>query len=318
MDFKIQIEEERLEEILNDLKRIQNKYGFLSIDLIIEKYGTEVYGYLKGHGYLKENTIYGKAYLTEQAESRILKEDDLFPNVYGWDEYKKIFTERIKDSTHGFVALLYGASRVGKSEFLYALQNVKFKRSLVFSLSQKEFSLAYIIKRIKEFYDEIKTSDFIMIFDEIDKVPLGMQVNPTFYRLFDSDNNRAVAWGKATPKGDITGFFIPLRFTKIFAGANDISKIDTTLLNRFQLFPFPEYTQDKFFDVGMQLCTKKIGISRDLAEAIVNHCWEHERNMTKVEQYAIMFKDKKLSDFLNYIKVFEQNLSLLQNKKENI
>lgn len=299
--------------LLVSIRDFEQHHGYLTEDAINILGGKKAFAFLSERGYLKEISPDGKYVLSEKATP---SQDDsnIFDNVFGWKEYKARVLKAVSDPKRGYVALLYGASRVGKTEFFSALDKIKSKPAIHMSLDPKEMSVRGMVEKLKDVYESVGSSDFIIIFDEIDKCPMDIQRSPTVLRLFDSDSNRALFYNKMTPDGKANFLNISLRYTKIFAAANDIAKVDRTLLNRFDLMPFPEYDHDRFVETAMELLMVKYKEDRELAFRKAGYFWDHGRNMGDVDASGGRFSSIK--DFEDWASFRDKNAYLVKTTRD--
>ena len=301
---------------LHKLRQRELKYGFFTDQLMDVVLGRRMSAYLKDR-YTK--VIYplrsglSHRILLEEAKAKSFgKQIDIFQGIFGWDMIKAKFTDII-NSKKGYVGLLHGASRVGKSLFMEAFRNVPNKTVLHIPADKSESTPAGIISLIKQTYDKVGSSDFIVLIDEIDKIPKKDQSSPLLLRLFDSDETRAIVKNKATRDGEADSLFIPLPNLKIFAGANDIRNIDTYLFNRFDLTAFPEYTEESFKSTAMEMLMKKYHTPRDLARVMADYYWNHRRNMGEVDMAGGRFKT--IEQFKQWTDYNDRNSALVLKQR---
>ena len=285
--------EEEVADALERLRKIQNGDGFFT-----EATMKTILGH-KMSSYLKDRYTIVTEYLPNGLSYRILsplagklsygREAGIFDDIYGYVEIKARFTKILNDDKRGACELLYGASRVGKTLFMEAI--VKLKRLKVIHISgdPKECSLMGITSLVRQTYEEVGSSNFVILIDELDKVPEKDQIRPQFLRLFDADETRALLNVKSTREGESNSTYMPLPALKVFAGANKIGNIGQFLINRFNLVPFPEYTPEAFIETAVEMLLKKYRRTKELAYEMARYYAAHGRNMGRVDMNGDRF-----------------------------
>ncbi len=323
---KISISEKEIQAALQLLREVQTRDGFITQKMMFFYLNPDIALYLLDNGYLEAIRYTGDPkwdwmQLSNKALQVAYSKQDIFDNVYGWAEYKAKFTKILSDPHHGYVGLLYGASRTGKSEFLNSFQRLKGVPIVHLSGGQ-ESSPAGTLAKVKEAYDAKGDSNFIIVFDEIDKVPPTVRFSPMYLKLFDADSSRGIMRNKATREGESDSFYIPLPYTKIFAAANNLRDVamtddlkDDPFLKRFELIPFMDYTEESFINVAMELMMKKLKKTRDFAFAVANYCWKHGINIGQLEEIARQYET--IDEFNRSMEVIEKNRNItdLQQKQ---
>jgi hypothetical protein len=322
MEVKVYtFKESEISGALKILMDVQLKYGFITEQMMDILLGHKMASYLVDK-YTRvvfplKNGMSHRILIEEARKKSFGKQAGPFDGIYGWQEIKAKLTE-ILNNKRGYVGLLHGASRVGKSLFMESLQKIPGKKVLHIPADKAESTPAGIIALVKQTYEEVGNSDFIVLVDEIDKIPRKDQSSPMLLRLFDSDETRGIVKNKATRDGSVDSIFIPLPNLKVFAGANDVRNIDTFLFNRFDLIAFPEYTEETFRATAIEMLMKKYSTPKDLAYEMASYFWKHRRNMGEVDMAGGRFRS--VEQFRQWTEYNDRNSKLVaeqQNEKRS-
>lgn len=322
MEVKVYtFKESEISGALKILMDVQLKYGFITEQMMDILLGHKMASYLVDK-YTRvvfplKNGMSHRILIEEARKKSFGKQAGPFDGIYGWQEIKAKLTE-ILNNKRGYVGLLHGASRVGKSLFMESLQKIPGKKVLHIPADKAESTPAGIIALVKQTYEEVGNSDFIVLVDEIDKIPRKDQSSPMLLRLFDSDETRGIVKNKATRDGSVDSIFIPLPNLKVFAGANDVRNIDTFLFNRFDLIAFPEYTEETFRATAIEMLMKKYSTPKDLAYEMASYFWKHRRNMGEVDMAGGRFRS--VEQFKQWTEYNDRNSKLVaeqQNEKRS-
>ena len=322
MEVKVYtFKESEISDALKILMDVQLKYGFITEQMMDILLGHKMASYLVDK-YTRvvfplKNGMSHRILIEEARKKSFGKQAGPFDGIYGWQEIKAKLTE-ILNNKRGYVGLLHGASRVGKSLFMESLQKIPGKKVLHIPADKAESTPAGIIALVKQTYEEVGNSDFIVLVDEIDKIPKKDQSSPMLLRLFDSDETRGIVKNKATRDGSVDSIFIPLPNLKVFAGANDVRNIDTFLFNRFDLIAFPEYTEETFRATAIEMLMKKYSTPKDLAYEMASYFWKHRRNMGEVDMAGGRFRS--VEQFRQWTEYNDRNSKLVaeqQNEKRS-
>ncbi len=322
MEVKVYtFKESEISGALKILMDVQLKYGFITEQMMDILLGHKMASYLVDK-YTRvvfplKNGMSHRILIEEARKKSFGKQAGPFDGIYGWQEIKAKLTE-ILNNKRGYVGLLHGASRVGKSLFMESLQKIPGKKVLHIPADKAESTPAGIIALVKQTYEEVGNSDFIVLVDEIDKIPKKDQSSPMLLRLFDSDETRGIVKNKATRDGSVDSIFIPLPNLKVFAGANDVRNIDTFLFNRFDLIAFPEYTEETFRATAIEMLMKKYSTPKDLAYEMASYFWKHRRNMGEVDMAGGRFRS--VEQFRQWTEYNDRNSKLVaeqQNEKRS-
>ena len=322
MEVKVYtFKESEISGALKILMDVQLKYGFITEQMMDILLGHKMASYLVDK-YTRvvfplKNGMSHRILIEEARKKSFGKQAGPFDGIYGWQEIKAKLTE-ILNNKRGYVGLLHGASRVGKSLFMESLQKIPGKKVLHIPADKAESTPAGIIALVKQTYEEVGNSDFIVLVDEIDKIPKKDQSSPMLLRLFDSDETRGIVKNKATRDGSVDSIFIPLPNLKVFAGANDVRNIDTFLFNRFDLIAFPEYTEETLRATAIEMLMKKYSTPKDLAYEMASYFWKHRRNMGEVDMAGGRFRS--VEQFKQWTEYNDRNSKLVaeqQNEKRS-
>ena len=322
MEVKVYtFKESEISGALKILMDVQLKYGFITEQMMDILLGHKMASYLVDK-YTRvvfplKNGMSHRILIEEARKKSFGKQAGPFDGIYGWQEIKAKLTE-ILNNKRGYVGLLHGASRVGKSLFMESLQKIPGKKVLHIPADKAESTPAGIIALVKQTYEEVGNSDFIVLVDEVDKIPKKDQSSPMLLRLFDSDETRGIVKNKATRDGSVDSIFIPLPNLKVFAGANDVRNIDTFLFNRFDLIAFPEYTEETFRATAIEMLMKKYSTPKDLAYEMASYFWKHRRNMGEVDMAGGRFRS--VEQFRQWTEYNDRNSKLVaeqQNEKRS-
>ncbi|MEM3858738.1 MAG: AAA family ATPase [Candidatus Micrarchaeaceae archaeon] len=312
--------ENEISSALEKLRTIQQKSGIITKDIMDLTLGPKLSEYLIHNNYLDVVKDLGRRgsnwlQLSDKAiKLSFHKEIDIFEGIYGWEEYKAKFSKIISDPLHGYCGLLYGASRTGKTLFMESLSRIN-SMEVVHITGDSTSSFAGITALIKQTYDKVGGSNFIVVIDEIDKADKNLQGSPLFLSLFDADETRSIQKNKATKEGGSDSYYIRLPYLKIFAGANNLDNMNPFLLNRFDLVPFPDYTEESFTNTAMEMLMKKFHKPRELAFEMASYYAKHRRNMGEVDMNGSRYNT--VEEFRQAMNLKDRNAEIVLKQKDS-
>jgi MoxR-like ATPase len=203
---------------------------------------------------------------------------DIFNNIYGRDDIKRIIQLAIKSGQPVHV-LQTGEPGCGKTQFL---ENIKgcYKDKAYFTIgvhSTKAGMIDYLFKRRPRF----------LLIDEIEHMPAKDQA--VLLSLMQSQVLSETKYGK-TRQTQLK--------CSVFATSNSTKKMLDPLLSRFVILKVEKYNYEEFNEVAMKVLIEREFIEdENLATAIVNKVWQKSfckaniRDVIKIARLAKNMQD---------------------------
>jgi replication-associated recombination protein RarA len=180
------------------------------------------------------------------------KEDNLFENIIGYGNVKRLFRMALQ-SAHNTSILLFGPPASAKTLFLQCLMKLHDSYFIDCSNATKSGVIDYIFDNKPKY----------LLLDELDKLSRKDQ---TF--LLNLIETGVVSETKHNKTRSIE------IKTSVFATSNNIEKIIDPLKSRFFIVKLQSYTYEQFSDITIRLLTSgQHNIDEEIAKSTANAVW---------------------------------------------
>ena len=197
------------------------------------------------------------------------KEDNLFADIYGCDDIKKLFRMAL-ESNHTCSILLTGPPTSAKTLFLQSLMKLRDSCFMDCSNATKSGIVDYIFNHKPKY----------LLLDELDK--LSRKDQTFLLNLIETGIVSETKYNK-TRKMELK--------TSVFATSNNIEKIIIPLQSRFFIVNMQAYTYEQFYEITLQLLTSnQYNVDEDIAKAIAEAVWNTSRNIRESIRIARISK----------------------------
>jgi replication-associated recombination protein RarA len=181
-----------------------------------------------------------------------------FDNISGYDDIKDIVI-RALDAEENYNLLLCGPPASSKTLFLMGIQEIR-KDAIYFDCSNAT-------SRILDVLQEERPK--IILADEIDKLQRSYQ-----NMLLNFMESGRVKVDQQKKQYDFV-----IKGAKIFATANDLSRLSKPLQSRFRKLFLPRYTEEQFLDVSEKVLPK---LSSSIGRYIGAAVWKNQGDIRDV------------------------------------
>jgi Holliday junction DNA helicase RuvB len=196
------------------------------------------------------------------------KEDNLFVDVYGCDDIKKLFRLSL-ESNHICSILLTGPPASAKTLFLQSLMKLRDSCFMDCSNATKSGIVDYVFEHKPKY-----------LLDELDK--LSRKDQTFLLNLIETGIVSETKYNK-TRKMELK--------TSVFATSNNIEKIIIPLQSRFFIVNMHAYTYEQFYEITLQLLTSnQYNVDEEIAKAIAEAVWNTSRNIRESIRIARISK----------------------------
>ena len=197
------------------------------------------------------------------------KGDNLFVDIYGCDDIKKLFRLSL-ESNHTCSILLTGPPASAKTLFLQSLMRLRDSCFMDCSNATKSGIVDYVFNHKPKY----------LLLDELDK--LSRKDQTFLLNLIETGIVSETKYNK-TRKMDLK--------TSVFATSNNIEKIIIPLQSRFFIVNMHAYTYEQFYEITMQLLTSnQYNVDEEIAKAIAEAVWDTSRNIRESIRIARISK----------------------------
>ena len=197
------------------------------------------------------------------------KEDNLFVDIYGCDDIKKLLRMAL-ESNHTCFILLTGPPTSAKTLFLQSLMKLRDSCFMDCSNATKSGIVDYIFNHKPKY----------LLLDELDK--LSRKDQTFLLNLIETGIVSETKYNK-TRKMELK--------TSVFATSNNIEKIIIPLQSRFFIVNMQAYTYEQFYEITLQLLTSnQYNVDEDIAKAIAEAVWNTSRNIRESIRLARISK----------------------------
>lgn len=246
------------------------------LDVVYKTNKAIVYKASNREGLKKALADYRRTILQEQVPKQV--PPDLFDIIIGHEDKKEIIKRILDPSVKHLHALLLGVVATAKTMIMEELSRLPGSKLVIGSYTSR-------VGLFEVLYNE--RPDYLLI-DEIDKIEdakdlaILLSLMQTGY-ISETKHNR-----------DRTAR-LP---TKVFASANNLKGLPHELLSRFILLRFPEYTDDEFTDVVVNILKTREGLTESLALYISQKCLYElsTRDVRDAIKIARLLKEKSKSE----------------------
>ena len=154
-----------------------------------------------------------------------------FDKIQGYDDLKQIVS-RALDAEDNYNLLFIGPPASSKTLFLQGILEIR-KDAVYFDCSNTT-------NRILDVLEEKRPK--IILIDEIDKMSS---------RQFQNQLLNFMESGRVDVEQQSKQYHFEIKGAKVFATANDISRLSKPLQSRFRKLFLPRYTEEQFLDVSI-------------------------------------------------------------------
>jgi Holliday junction DNA helicase RuvB len=205
------------------------------------------------------------------------KEDNLFVDIYGCDDIKKLFRLSL-ESNHTCSILLTGPPASAKTLFLQSLMKLKDSHFIDCSNATKSGIVDYVFEHKPKY----------LLRDELDK--LSRRDQTFLLNLIETGIVSETKYNK-TRKMELK--------TSVFATSNNIEKIIIPLQSRFFIVNMHAYTYEQFYEIILKLLiSNQYNIDEEIAKVTSVAVWKTSRNIRDAIKIATMAKSVQDVDWL--------------------
>jgi replication-associated recombination protein RarA len=199
----------------------------------------------------------------------VRKEDNLFADIYGCDDIKKLLRMAL-ESNHTCSILLTGPPTSAKTLFLQSLMKLRDSCFMDCSNATKSGIVDYVFNHKPKY----------ILLDELDK--LSRKDQTFLLNLIETGIVSETKYNK-TRKMELK--------TSVFATSNNIEKIIIPLQSRFFIVNMQAYTYEQFYEITLQLLTSnQYNVDEEIAKAIAEAVWNTSRNIRESIRIARISK----------------------------
>jgi replication-associated recombination protein RarA len=163
---------------------------------------------------------------------------DPFDNIHGYEDVKDL-VRRALDAEENYCLLFIGSPASGKTLFLQGILDIT-KDGLYFDATNTTNRILDVLKEERP---------KIICIDEIDKTS----------RQFQNQLLNFMESGRVDVEQQKRQYHFEIKGAKIFASANDISRISKPLQSRFRKLFLPRYTREEYLSVAEKVLPKTSG-----------------------------------------------------------
>jgi DNA polymerase III delta prime subunit len=176
----------------------------------------------------------------------------VFDKIQGYDDLKQIVS-RVLDAEDNYNLLFIGPPASSKTLFLQGILEIR-KDAVYFDGSNTT-------NRILDVLEEKRPK--IILLDELDK--MGKSWQNQLLNFMES--------GRGDVEQQRKQCHFEIKGAKVFATANDISRLSKPLQSRFRKLFLPRYTEEQFLEVSEKVLSKT---SPSIARYIAANVWKNE------------------------------------------
>jgi holliday junction DNA helicase RuvB len=200
--------------------------------------------------------------------AKVRSTDPIFLDIVGHEDVKKLFTMSL-DSKEPVSILLSGPPASAKTMFLQALMKLNCSYFIDGGNSTKAGLIDYVFENKPKY----------LLIDEIDKMSTKDQ--SFLLNLMETGIVAETKHGKTRS--------IEMK-TSVFATSNNIAKIIPALQSRFFVVNLEPYTYDQFYQIAIDLLSRKHKVTEEIAEAATNAIWKSSRDIRDCVKIGRMAK----------------------------
>lgn len=195
--------------------------------------------------------------------------EELFSEIYGYEEVKELFRLSLK-SEKPIHVLLVGEPASGKTLFLMALERLPMKVKYYLGGQTSKAGLTEILLRDKP---------QVLLIDELDK----MNGDDTTALLSLMETGRVVRckynlWAEEQLN------------TRVYGACNTTKGLLPELLSRFLVVEFKPYSRQEFIEVSKHVLKVREGLTDEEAETIASLLADHTHDVRDAVKLARLYK----------------------------
>jgi replication-associated recombination protein RarA len=199
------------------------------------------------------------------------KEDNLFENIIGYDNVKRLFRMALESNDHTTTSiLLSGPPASAKTLLLQSLMRLQHSYFIDCSNATKSGMVDYIFDHKPKY----------LLLDELDK--LSTKDQTFLLNLMETGIVSEIKYRK-TRSMEIK--------TSVFATSNNVEKIISPLQSRFFIVHLEPYTYEQFYEITVRVLTSdQHSVDEEIANATADAVWNTSRNIRDCVRVAKMAK----------------------------
>jgi Holliday junction DNA helicase RuvB len=209
--------------------------------------------------------------------------EDLFAEIYGYEDVKQLFALSIK-SEKPIHILLCGCPASGKTLFLMSLMKLPNSRYYLGGQTSKAGLTEVLLKEKPEY----------LILDELDKM-----ASHDYDALLSLMETGKVVRCKMRAFGD------EQLNTKVYGACNRLDRIPPELLSRFLVVEFKPYTPEEFINVSKHVLKVREGLTEEDADKIAKILVDSTRDVRDSVKAGRLLKSGASIEFIE--KFFKRN-----------
>jgi Holliday junction DNA helicase RuvB len=199
----------------------------------------------------------------------VRKEDNLFADIYGCDDIKKLFRMAL-ESNHNCSILLTGPPASAKTLFLQSLMKLKDSYFIDCSNATRSSVVDYVFEHKPKY----------LLLDELDK--LSRKDQTFLLNLIETGIVSEIKHNKTRT--------MKIR-TSIVATSNNVEKIIPPLQSRFFILKLQAYTYEQFYHITVKLLTSShYKVDEEISKAVTEVVWNTSRNIRESIRIARISK----------------------------
>lgn len=199
----------------------------------------------------------------------VKREEELFANIYGCDDIKRLF-RMVLVCNDTCSILLTGPPASAKTLFLQCLMKLRGSHFIDCSNATKSGVVDYVIEQRPKY----------LLLDELDK--LSRRDQTFLLNLIETGIVSETKYNK-TRRTDIK--------TSVFATSNNVEKVIPALQSRFFIVKLQAYTYEQFYEVTVGLLTSNhYNVDEEIAKATADAIWSTSQNLRDCVRLATIAK----------------------------
>jgi Holliday junction DNA helicase RuvB len=209
--------------------------------------------------------------------------EDLFAEIYGYEDVKQLFALSLK-SEKAIHILLCGCPASGKTLFLMSLMRLPKSKYYLGGQTSKAGLTEVLLKEKPE----------IIILDEIDKMA-----------SHDYDALLSLMETGKVVRCKMRAFSEEQLNTKVYGACNRLDRIPPELLSRFLVVEFKPYTPEEFINVSKHVLKVREGLTEEEADKIAKILVDSTRDVRDSVKAGRLLKSGASIEFIE--KFFRRN-----------
>jgi Holliday junction DNA helicase RuvB len=209
--------------------------------------------------------------------------EDLFAEIYGYEDVKQLFTLSIK-SEKPIHILLCGCPASGKTLFLMSLMRLPKSKYYLGGQTSKAGLTEVLLKEKFEY----------LVLDELDKMA-----------SYDYDALLSLMETGKVVRCKMRAFSEEQLNTKVYGACNRLDRIPPELLSRFLVVEFKPYTPEEFINVSKHVLKVREGLTEEEADKIAKILVDSTRDVRDSVKAGRLLKSGASIEFIE--KFFRRN-----------